>query len=148
MLFVARANNRFPQHVHARVYAHVYFVHARTNAPKRIHRDFTIFVWGNTNIPTISLPAWTRLSICLLSLRSLDALYVSGNRSRSGTDLWRGGTPRTTVDEVEAPDLRPSVGHLSRHNAAVATVSGRGELARCALCFCVCCTAFGLYCSP
>ncbi|CAM9282771.1 unnamed protein product, partial [Laminaria digitata] len=58
-----------------------------------------------------------------------DALHVSGNRSRSGTDLWRGGTPTATVDEGEAPDFRPSIGHLSRHNAAVATVSGRGELA-------------------
>eukprot|EP00904_Undaria_pinnatifida_P003680 jgi/Undpi1/13312/HiC_scaffold_8.g02973.m1 len=65
-----------------------------------------------------------------------DAVHASGNRSRSGTDLWRGGTPRasrgsrTTVDEGEANiPLRPSIGHLSRHNAAVATVSGRGELA-------------------
>lgn len=134
------------------MYAHAYHVDVRTNALKRIHRDFTIFVSGKyqhtDTIPSINACVDATIHLSVLSMRSLDALYVSGNRSRSGTDLWRGGTPRTTVDEVEAPDLRPSVGHLSRHNAAVATVSGRGELARCALCFNDFCTAFGLYCSP
>lgn len=121
-------------------------------APSESTVTSLLSVRGTTNMPTYhsnnSPLAWTRLSICLLFMCSPDALHVSGNRSRSGTDLWRGGTPRTTVDEGEAPDLRPSVGHLSRHNAAVATVSGRGELARCAFVLLWLLNLFGLYCTP
>lgn len=67
---------------------------------------------------------------------SADTGFVPGARSRSGTEIWRNSLQSSAscgadeLPEISSGDGESSVGHLSRHNAAVATGDGSRELAR------------------